>query len=224
MPPRDVRKDLISYVRDRVNNIVCDVNTYTWAKVRAPKSFDKQHGHLMVGIGGGNILSGLGLLVAICYMSKLYWLLEGKPNLIRASEKEAETFAYLLAAYDPNNFLGLESERTAKRMFEIARHKTAHLIAPGGATAVKTVTMCSCGVTDYKKLGVQTYTKFLEFIDNDSSPSFGTAEHGNFTCQVERLARDASRISVWLCQRIEHVYDEKKVADTLVWLEDQLAQ
>lgn len=199
-----MKDEVISYIADRTGNIVNDAYTFLWVRTTHLKEFEAK------GFGGGNLLVALGLFATMNYLGKVYYLLIGNPAHYNEKDElkvdETQAFKELILAVPTISRLGLKEDEIVPAYKEI-RHKLTHRIAPDfGNTMLANISPN------------KDFETVRSIIETDKINTFEYKD-GVRLCDVDRLARDVNKISLWLVGEIKASKFDPNIEVAFEWLE-----
>lgn len=192
--------------------IIHDVKTFQWLRWNMPNIFKEKD------LGGGNILSILGLFPVLNYLSKVYKILEsGKlPSLKQDSDPklyftEEQAFLRLLKDY-PNKLVHpIQNDTNVKVIWKIFRNSLTHIaqISEGNQALVL--------VQEAKNIPDDL---IKNYIKQSIEKSFTSVNEHGFVCFVDKFISDVEEIRDWIINYADADSSKENVDLALNWIKN----
>lgn len=196
--------------------VINDVKTFQWIRLYHPEMLEKE------GLGGGNILSIMGLFSVLNYFSKVYKILKsGKlprrqipADINRLTKKlyfvEDQAFLRLLKDC-PTKLVDSDKDDDLRSIWNIFRNQLAHTaqISDGSKALVL--------IQDQTNIPRDILEKFIK---NSPEKSFTKIGDKVFICFVDKLIADTLSIRDWINVSLRRISSEDKIKLACDWIEN----
>lgn len=207
----DHKSELISFIKNRTQNITNDCRTFLWFKSVHNKEY-KSINNLR--IGGGNLLMAIGLFSSMEYLCKIYYVLKiGYENIPNSDKQKGRNdikwqkpLNVLITDYPADFGIKSLSSDKIKLFWKNWRHKLAHLLAQDPLWG-------QVNAFDNRN---ENYNEAMENLKN-TIPFI--QENGRWICNADRLAKEIDSISDWLIKETDK-YDDNRIKNTFEWLKN----
>jgi hypothetical protein len=197
---------IIDNLKDQPNGIIADANTFKWLRTQQYDLIESNH------LGGGNVLSLIGLFSVLNYYAKIYKILiSGKlpksnkninPEEAKNYFNEEDAFKRLLFNYPTKLITPQQDNDTATLIWRTYRDSLSHTahILPGNQALVL--------VMKAKNIPKDTIESFIK---NSKASSFTIFESKATLCYVDKLISDVEGIRDWIINQLESDKFQKKI-------------
>lgn len=190
--------------------IIHDIKTFQWLRWNNPGLIEKES------LGGGNILSLLGLFSVINYLAKVYKILESGKQPTRDPNKdkklfftEEQAFKRLAMDYPDEIIQPIQSDANLTKVWTIFRNVLSHTAQiPAGNQALVLIQ----GATNIPPDILQKYIK------ESRDKSFTLVSDDGFVCFVDRLVSDVEGMRDWIAQDIDSTFQNKNIKLASEWI------
>lgn len=190
--------------------IIHDIKTFQWLRWNQSEIFEKEK------LGGGNILSLLGLFPVLNYFSKVYKILQsGKlpTRDINADKKlfftEEQAFKRLFKDYPQELIQPKQDDVSLTKVWKIFRNTLTHTAQlPVGNQALVLV-------HDAKNIPEDLLKKY---IDRSKDKSFTLVSEHGFICFVDKFISDVEAIRDWIIEDMDSRFKPENLEIANNWI------
>ena len=201
--------EIVNNLMSQPTWIIGDTKTFQHLRLYEPELIEKEK------LGGGNILTIIGLFAVINYFSKVYKILQSgklpKENPYGKGNYFTEKEAFITLANDfPNSIIeDKQDEITLNKLWQTFRCDLSHI------AQIKLGNRVLVLVGDQKNIPKDIVQKFVK---NNSTKPFRLINDDGFVCMVDKLITDVESMLDWIITDIDTRFPKANIELTNNWI------
>ncbi len=204
----NLTREIIDNLKQQPSWIIHDVQTFQWIRFKNPKTFEKEN------LGGGNILSIIGLFSVINYYSKVYKILQsGKLPKEGCNDKrknvfvEEQAFKRLASDYKERIVNPTQDDPSLTSVWKIFRNALSHMaqIYPGNQALVL-----------FNNTNI-SQEELRKSIANSQDAPFTQVGNG-FICFVDKFISYTEGLRDWIISNMDKGFKQENIKIANTWI------